>query len=123
MVDSEIRSKPALGGDARASSLACSLASSRFARHRWRACPQANVNYPVEISVMSIEAGSVKNHKFFFAVINETSLLNFFVSLNSKCFVRPHFDQPFTHKLALHIFFMLHASRSHIRVSFHVSVA
>ena len=57
-----------------------------------RACSQANANYPVEISVMNIEGASVKNHNFFFALINKTSLLNFFVSLNSKCFVRPHFD-------------------------------
>lgn len=98
-------------GDTPASPLTCSPADADcFARHKSRACSQANANYPVEISVMNFEGASVKNH-IFFALINQTSLLNFFVSLNSKCFVRPHFDQSFTHKFALHIFLMPHASR------------
>ena len=53
-------------GDTRASPLEYSLADAdRFARHKWRACLQANANYPVEISVMNIEGASLKNHNFF----------------------------------------------------------
>ena len=40
-----------------------------FAHHKWRACSQANANYPVEISVMNIEGASVKNHIFLHSLI------------------------------------------------------